>query len=195
MIGLFGVCQLIQTNLATSMVESVNDINTRLALVDRDLIPIPRTVFVDDRPTFQTGDLPAVIVIPQATLSIRRTDSDASEDNYMLTYEVRVYVTTEIVGSYEAAARQRMMMILALREALLLNQELGVSNGEVRLDAISLRETYGPIVSRPHSRWYAESYVTVRVNTVESLSRIPKTGTPITPILVVDLNTSQPYQP
>lgn len=189
--GMIGTTNKLSATIAQYLPSVTGAINNRMGFTDRSIVPVPRTIFIDARARLQVDEHPSVMIVPQRMLGMQRTQGDASGDYYKCTYEIHVYVTTEIVESQERAAVQRQWMLLAMRECLLLHQEMGSEQGEAALDETSLNEIFGPVLGN----WYAEGYLAIRVNTHETLERVPLLAAPWIGIVTVDLNMTQPYVP
>jgi hypothetical protein len=151
------------------------------ALVDPVDVRNPKSVVLDVKQAHQVGMLPAIEVIPQRTLSVTymQDDEDTGFPIYKCAYEMRVDVTS-LDEAYAPTARQRLMLMLAVRCAMLANAEIGTWGGVeadwIGIEANTIREAVGPVAKK--ATWSGVGSVTATVRTIEVLEPVTEPGDP-----------------
>lgn len=151
--------------------------------------PTPQLVIVDGVPhAFQAGQLPAVEVIPQSTLTgFKLLNINGSKHTYGSRYQIRIEVTVNGSDWRDAAAR-RLALLKAVRYALLETQEINLTDPEeadIYTDAISMREAIGPVDGKGHMQ--ASATLTFAADVVETLEPLQPVDSyyPITLVLAI----------
>jgi hypothetical protein len=166
--GLEGATALVKARLEARMPDKVAEIVTRLGIDPKDL-PRPGLVAAEDRPRLDPGDWPALMVVGLEAPQFRLVAVlDGADEEYQVSYRLRVYVWIRASG-FEEVERQRARMMLGVREALLEKRTLADAEG-ARVDPSSMRESYSDLAVERESRSVGGAYLEFLLVLTETLT-------------------------
>ncbi|WNO25834.1 hypothetical protein SEA_ALTADENA_12 [Arthrobacter phage Altadena] len=181
-----GLTRAAAANLEAALPVAVARLRAKYGITAAEL-PDVAAVYPTPRDFAEIGDYPCVMLAAQETqgqLDTRQTGATGEYDEYMLTYRLRAMIFC-MGTSYDRTELLTQRIVLAVREALLMNKRYGdpeAGDGGV-LDARLLRESYAETASSSGG-FLGGAWVEIGVRSAERLY------TTLPSVPVDDLRTS-----
>lgn len=185
MLGPEGAGDAVVTWLAARLPARLRILETRYELEGVDVLPDPVLVAAQDRGPMAIEDWPAVLALPQGTISTRLVEVlDDGAEVYRVRYRLRIYAWVRSEG-YAATDTLRKRYTLAIREALLERKQLvaapaygvAATGSAFAVAPETIREDYSDVMTDTAGRTIAAAFIEVAVDVDEVLEGPAPFGT------------------